>query len=178
MKMTNEQKDFLEYKNLFNEVIAVELKRLTPTEAQQVMGFWYNFIYTKKLHTLFTAEVMKDTYLSVFGEGNNSIANFVLSVADRFYIHLQDKNDFIHSLSRLSHFSNSASNQDKTVHFFKENNAMYFRYLYAEKQNWLQRLLNIRPKNNLYFILEDNSWITVVIMLFICCETVLVTTAE
>lgn len=178
MKMMNNPKDFVYYKDLFNSVMAIELKRLTPTEAGEVITFWTNLVYTNKLHTLFTAEVMKDTYLNVFGENNNSIANFILSVADRFYIHLQDKNDFIHSLSRLSHFSNSDDIRDTSVRFFKENNAMFFRALYTKKQNWFQRLFNIQPKNNLYFILHDNSWITVVMMMFICCENLLNPTVE
>lgn len=152
-----ESPNVLEYsKQLFVRCFEDEFSRLPTDEVMVLMPWLVKSCTTIKLHTLFS----KDNLVKVTEEIFTSpvVRDFCLCLADRFYIDLSGEKGhqeiLIEMLSNVCHITGG-------------NNSLVPARIMATLQTLVEK------KEDIKNLLNDNSWLVVIVMLFITYRIVL-----
>lgn len=160
---------FQDYKAVFSRVVIQELShRTTVDETQDIMRFVLSVGKEHKLHTMFTKTGIIGVQETVFL--NQSVRDFVLCVADRFFIEIsQDAEaNTIHD-SLINHISNGLIFYQKHELVDGRGNVSPFCYTPTEV------LSNIMV-DDVKQILKHNNWLIVTVMILMAypdfCEEI------
>lgn len=149
---------FQDYKSVFSRVVIQELThRTTVEETQDIMRFVLSVGKELKLHTMFTKAGILAVQETVFL--NPSVRDFVLCVADRFFIEISyddETNLMLDSL--ISHISNG-------LVFYQQHGVADVRGNISEYCFTPTEVMNNLIVGNVKEFLRYNNWLIVTVMI-------------
>lgn len=158
-----EKNSFQYYKALFVRSVWSEWTRTELVESHKTdIHTWVTSLcYGRSIYKLITAAGIAQLVNTI--TSNEVIFNFVISVADRFYIELDDDDGTV--LMRLLRvLSNSCHIGD----FRKDGEKS------ALPEVVVSQLLQVEDKNDFLSLLQSNSWLVITLMIFITYQSVMV----
>lgn len=149
---------FQDFKTVFSKVVIQELThRTTVEETQDIMRFVLSVGKEYKLHTMFTKAGILAVQETVFL--NPSVRDFVLCIADRFFIEIShDAEKNINFNSLINHISNG-------LIFYQRHDLVDGRGNISSFCYTPTTVLNNIIVDNVKEILKYNNWLIVTVML-------------